>query len=97
MTRLPGTRTSWVVVENPEYRGKTPTIIEAMCHDRTPFLTVSCPLCGGANHIHESQIDGLSPATILEVRCQSCRRYTDMRVSMVQAAFGQMRDEGWIA
>ena len=93
---VPGTYHHWKVVPNPEFEGMTPHIMEAVCHDRTPFLTVSCPLCTGQNHIHESQVAKLDPRQLLGVRCQSCMRYTDMRVSMVQGAFAQMRDEGWI-
>jgi ribosomal protein S27E len=87
---------SWVVVPNPGYP-KTPRLIEAACHDRTPFLTVACPLCGNSNHLHESQVAALDLHQIIAVRCQSCQRYTDMRVSMVHATFAQMREEGWIA
>jgi hypothetical protein len=85
-----------VLVENPEFAGREPTPLEAVCHDGTPFLTFGCPLCSASNHLHESQIDGLPSPVVLAIRCGSCRRRSELPVRFVRNAFARLRADGWI-
>ena len=97
--KVPGThRPHWRLAENPQYAGRTPTLVTAECHDGSPFLTVSCPRCGGENHLHETQFDGLGvEVLVIGMRCAACLRYTDMPLAFIQTAFAEMREAGWIA
>lgn len=47
--------------------------IVAACHDGTPCMDFMCVRCGGANHLHLSQIDGASDETEVAFRCAYCR------------------------
>jgi ribosomal protein S27E len=85
----------WVLAPNPVYAGKTPRILEAACHDRTPFLTIRCS-CGNELHVHESQIEAIAAATEIAVRCISCGNPLVFPPGYLAAAFQQLRDEGWI-
>jgi hypothetical protein len=85
---------SFRLVPNPAFVG-SPRIIDAVCHDRTPFLTVHCS-CGAEMHIHESQIAGLEDTTIASF-CKGCRGLLEFPPGFIAGAFEQMRADGWIA
>ena len=87
---------SWVLVENPGFAGKKPRILEAVCHDGTPFLTMQCSFCQEQNHIHESQIEGFQESFELAMRCHRCRIENVTTVAFVREAFSEMREQGWI-
>ena len=87
---------SWELVENPAYAGKTPTPLEAACHDRTPFITVHCE-CGSDLHLHESQIAGMPADAEVATGCHGCSELLVFPPGYFQGAFQRLRDEGWIA
>jgi hypothetical protein len=85
---------SLLLLPNPAYAGKKPQILDAVCHDRTPFLTICCHACFAAMHVHESQLG--PPELEMAMRCARCRKPTIAEPGELQAAFQRMRDEGWI-
>jgi hypothetical protein len=85
----------WRLVENPAYAGKTPTPMTATCHDGTPFLTVQCA-CGEPMHLHESQIEPLPPEAEIATHCKGCGVLLSFPPGHFQAAFAQLRAEGWL-
>lgn len=87
---------NWRLVDNPDWAGRTPTIQQALCHDRSPFITVLCPACGIEGHIHESQIRNAPADVEFGFRCSECRTISIVPAGFFQGAFRQMRDDGWI-
>jgi ribosomal protein S27E len=81
----------WALMPNPNYAGK-PRLMEAACHDRTPFITVFCQ-CGNEMHIHESSI---RPLVEIAARCNGCGELLLFPPDYLPGAFQQLRDEGWI-
>lgn len=98
MTRIPGTftRTRLELVQNPEYAGMTPRLMTAACHDHSPFITVHCPACGNAAHVHETQIKHIPAGDEIAMRCNRCRKAIVVEPGFFPNAFQQLRDEGWI-
>lgn len=84
------------LVPNRAYAGIKPQKIIAMCHDRTPFVTVRCQ-CGSEMHIHES-FDPMAIADAMGAMayCRSCREPLEFRPGFFKDAFQRMRDDGWI-
>lgn len=87
--------TRWVTIENPGYVGE-PRILKSVCHDRSNLLTIRCPWCGKDGHVHESQVTGVHPEVIVEIRCVACGNVSDAEMKFLQTAFEQMRADGWI-
>lgn len=83
-----------VLIRNPGYDGE-PRIMEAACHDGTPFLTCRC-VCGEQMHVHESQIAPAWTLFEVEAACHGCREAMIFPAGYFPAAFQRMRDEGWI-
>jgi hypothetical protein len=86
----------WELVDNPGYTGE-PRIMEPVCHDRSPFLTIRCSLCHGPNHLHETQLIGVPNSAELVMRCAFCRGELYVPPPFLREAFAQMRADGWIA
>jgi hypothetical protein len=86
---------SVVLVPNPGYTGE-PRVMEAVCHDGTPFLTMRC-LCGAESHVHESQVSGVPGDAEIAARCSACRQPIVCPPGFFADAFAEMRSEGWIA
>jgi hypothetical protein len=86
----------WALIPNPAYAGQTPRIVEAVCHDRSPFVTVRCS-CGSDMHLHESQTDGIPPDAELATTCRTCAQTLVFPPGYFRAAFQRLRAEGWIA
>jgi hypothetical protein len=84
---------TWKLVSNPNYAGIKPQIIEVICHDRTPFLTVGCD-CGSLMHVHESQIAGIRSA--IATHCKGCEIPMLFPPLWFADAFQKLRDDGWI-
>lgn len=83
--------------QNPAFAGRTPRPLEAMCHDRTPFITIVCE-CGFELHIHESSLAASRQfGAGLATRCHQCRELLTFPPGLLEDAFQEMRDEGWIA
>jgi hypothetical protein len=87
---------SYVILHNPAFAGRTPTLLKPQCHDKTPFLDFAC-LCGAEGHIHESQLTGAPDDALLAIRCHACKQYDELDINDVRQAFADMRTEGWIA
>jgi hypothetical protein len=87
----------WTLLDNPEYESMEPRIVEAQCHDRTPFLTVGCPYCKAPNHMHESQFAEVPDGYVIGLRCASCRTPADMPIEFIRGGFVKLRQLGWIA
>lgn len=91
----PSARRGWKLLPNPGYTGE-PRILEPQCHDRSPFLTIRCTKCHGANHVHETQIAGAPPDALCVLNCAYCRTGMEFPMGFIHGAFQQMRDDGWI-
>jgi len=85
---------SWELRANPNYTG-APVILRAVCHDRTPFLTVVHD-CGFELHFHEGQLAAVPPEVELASACKGCGELMVFPPGHFQAAFAQMREDGWI-
>ena len=85
----------WTWVDNPAYAGKEPTLLEANCHDGSPFATITCDGCASDLHVHESQIAAADQSTI-GARCPHCRRVLVFNPGEMESAFAEMRARGWI-
>lgn len=85
----------WTLVPNPGYTGD-PRLLESVCHDRSPFLTLACTKCGEPMHIHETQLAGAPNIATVDTRCPSCSQMAVASVQFFREAFQQMRDDGWI-
>lgn len=83
------------IVTNPDFTGP-PRIIEPICHDLTPFLTVRCS-CGDDSHVHESQTSHLDDDAVVVARCRACGRQSSVHGRFFREAFAAMRAQGWIA
>ena len=84
----------WELQPNPAYTGK-PRILQAKCHDRTPFLTVVHG-CGYELHFHEGQLAGMPKGAEIASRCHRCGEVMVFPPGHFQDAFAQMREDGWI-
>lgn len=85
----------WATIQNPGYEGE-PRIVKAVCHDRSPLLTIRCPWCQKDGHVHESQVAGVHPELIVEARCVQCGNVSEVEMKFLQQAFAEMRADGWI-
>ena len=86
----------FAMVENPAYAGRTPSIQQALCHDRSPFITVGCG-CGELMHFHETQLDAIPLAVVeLAMRCKGCRQTLLFTPGFFRKGFQDLRDQGWI-
>lgn len=94
--RVPGTfDRQWVLRPNPAYTG-APRILEALCHDKSPFITISCR-CGGQLHQHESQTAAIPDDTEVASNCPECGALLVFPAGWFSQAFATLRREGWIA
>lgn len=84
------------IVDNPDFAGRQPRLLEASCHDGSPFVTFRCR-CGELGHIHESQIQAAPRGSLVVVRCAECEQSGDIRIEDIRQAFWEMRADGWIA
>lgn len=100
---LPIELTAWIIatgahgvelVRNPDYAGRKASQLEALCHDRTPFLTVVCA-CKFVLHLHESQTIGIRSAICST--CKGCGEPIFFPPGFFADAFATLRAEGWIA
>jgi hypothetical protein len=89
------TETEWVLLDNPAFEGKTPRVLVAQCHDRTPFITIVCN-CGGEMHLHESQTDPIPEDAEIAAPCKTCGKPLVFPPGYFASAFQTMRDDGWI-
>jgi hypothetical protein len=87
---------TWIYVENPDFKGMTPRILEATCHDGSPLLTVRCSFCKELSHLHESQLDVPDFITEVAMRCPSCGLQNIAPIEHFRECFSKMREEGWI-
>jgi hypothetical protein len=62
---------TWEWADNPAYAGRMPSPLEASCHDRSPFLTITCS-CGAEMHIHETQIAQAPRGLPMGATCKGC-------------------------
>lgn len=90
--KMPG---GWTLRPNPGFP-KTPRIMHAECHDRTPFITIQCTLCSTPGHFHESQFDDVPDGTTIATRCKGCQIQLEFPIAFIRGAFKRLRDEGWI-
>lgn len=88
--------TEWVLVENPAYAGMEPRILEASCHDGTPFITIRCSECGYDFHCHESQTKTAPADAAIAARCFGCKAVLEFPPGYFAEAFQRLRDDGWI-
>lgn len=86
---------TWLITENPAFRGMKPRILEPACHDRTPMIDVKCSFCGSMNHVHESQLEGAPQDAELAMNCARCGLPSVGSVFQMRDAFDQMRKDGW--
>jgi hypothetical protein len=82
---------------NPAFARKAPRYLDAVCHDRTAFVSIQCAACAGDLHLHESQADQIPPGYELGSRCPHCAHVMVFPPGFFAAAFQQLRDEGWLA
>lgn len=87
---------TWELITNPKYAGKAPRIMEALCHDGTPFITIRCS-CDTEMHLHESQIADAPADAEIAAPCKTCREPVIFPPGYFANAFAQLRAEGWIA
>lgn len=87
---------TWVVSENPEFKGMKPRILTPVCHDQSPFITVRCSFCKAMNHMHETQIAEAPEDAELWMNCASCGLPGKGMVSEIRFGFSELRREGWI-
>ena len=91
-----GRAMTWIIRENPAYKGVTPRKLTPACHDRSPMVDIECSFCGDMNHLHESQLDLPQEITELALRCARCGLPNVGSVEMFRDAFAQLRADGWI-
>lgn len=86
----------FVLIPNPAYAGRKPRIMEAACHDRTPFITIECQ-CGEQMHLHESQTARVPADAEICTGCKRCGNPLVFPSGYFARAFAQLRAEGWLA
>jgi len=86
---------SWTLVTNPGITGP-PRPLQAVCHDRSPFVTIVCGGCGFEMHVHETQLPSL-PRTEIVTLCNECGELLEFPSGFLADAFRRLRVEGWIA
>ena len=84
------------VFPNPKYAGRTPTPLQPNCHDKTPIIDSVCPECGAKNHLHESQVAHMPRDKTIGLRCSQCRQPMLFQSGVLQAAFAELRNRGWV-
>jgi hypothetical protein len=96
MSRVPGTfRQQWALVPNPNYAGKTPRPLQAVCHDGSPCVDIRCR-CGYTLHQHESQTAQIPADAEVASRCLGCGELLVFPAGWFAEAFARMRADGWI-
>jgi ribosomal protein S27E len=85
----------WVILENPAFAGRKPTILQAACHDRSPFVTIRCR-CGYELHQHESRVAMAPAGAEIAMRCLGCGELLLFPPGFFAGAFATLRQEGWI-
>ena len=88
----------FLLVDNPDWAGRSPPdqpLTQSACHDRSHFITVQCA-CGAQMHMHESAVRGHRRDRIGS-RCHGCGDILTFEPGFFQAAFANLRRQGWIA